>query len=263
MQIQVEILKVIQIPIMSRGSVVPAFLVVLKSQHEKRKIFGNCHKLKNYPFKISICDDLNKEGRELRKKVVEEFIKVKKLRKNSSNEHSIVGIDQVMNWREIDGGAMQKLPNTSRNNAQERIAKVMPEAVQLRPVCVLDKSINEIQKQNFFTRPESQKLLWEYKHRIIRRREQKDILGLLARIAAYKRARQKTTCTCKKKEEYDRYKEYIESKLMGREVVGFLFNVLKDANIECKNLWLKLNPNVDGCFCLQYCLEEKLLLFKL
>jgi len=143
MQIQVEILKVIQIPIMSKGSIVPAYLVVLKSQTEKRKIFGNCHKLKNYPFKISNCDDLDKEDRELRKKAVEEFIKVKKLRKNSMKQYNtVVKTDHAKSGERMQIEAVQFKQVKTSLKAQESIAKEIPELVKLQPVCLADCNLD-------------------------------------------------------------------------------------------------------------------------
>jgi len=262
MQIEVQVTKVIQIPLLSKGLFLPAFLVVLKSQEEKRKIFGNCHKLKYYPSKISICDDLCKEEREERKHVIQKFINAKKLVKKSTFHVSTVGVTKEEIFAKAIPRKVQLKQVTTKGIASQEVTfKEMPGAVQLKLVKRIDNSTRqkEPDTDNFFSIPESNKILLDYKRRIIQRKGQKEYLGLLARVAAFKRTRQKN-CTCKIKDEYDRYKDYAESKLMGRQDVGWLFNVLKDARLECKRLWFNVHPNVDDCYCLQTSLEEKLLL---
>lgn len=104
-----------------------AVLVSLESRKSKSFVFKNCHKLKHWPAKISITDDLSPEKRAERK-VVAEKIKDKEKSENNGKVHQNdlpvnkfpkVEVEETVN--KLPFGNMQKSLGTSINTPTKPI----------------------------------------------------------------------------------------------------------------------------------------------
>jgi hypothetical protein len=231
----------------------PPVIVTVADAVDKRIIFGNAHRLKNYKTKISITDDLSKVQRNLFtltscKNLLEpskDFVKDNLRHKINHKEETL----------ELPKGPL--LTTETTNILDEEIAK---------PVFLTPNSHCKINIKNKFTLA-LEKMKDDYfvcsiltkLHKNLHSQSNQGAVGngLLARIISNRREA-RPTCNCKADEDVDLYNSYIESKgLDPDKTKEFIFKLNKTRQIFWKR-W-KDSYCKDKCYCAFISIEEMLI----
>lgn len=215
--------------------------VTLKCHFDKARIFYNCHKLRKFPKKISIVDDLNEKERNLRRNIIATKKLQNNLKQDNLEESGFADVSLTLNSDDDDissGQPKQKhisvvhtIPETSTQNGNKD--KFLKDEIVLQICRNLQAKIGE-------------------------REEKTKHIGLIARVASIN-VIPKSNCDCKRKIDKNQLLEYIKTKYTDENQLNWLLNRLKDGRHDLKRRWIALFGDDNNCYCFNISLERLLL----
>jgi hypothetical protein len=223
----------------------PPIIVTLSGLEDKAMVFGNCHKLKNCKFRVSITDDLNSQERKFCKEILLNNCKKMQNHFSHSNPEPVSRLKSQLK-QDLDSAK----PQFACKGTEEQII------LDKKPVyddSAQDCYINEIKQDVFIC-----KCIKNFSKKIqLWNNNTTAFTGLVARIANRRRDGQHG-CNCYVKETAKYYMDYIKTKALDIANVNLFLELLNQLRDVFKHRW---NDCEDEkiCYCTVISIEEMLL----